>query len=97
QKSDRVIVVFAKVVRRIGDLAHLQNYVFVEHPVEIAKEHTGRVPHEGLIFGRTGLKKLAGVKINRAREDAVIRENFDILCHFSRLLWPLFNSRETWP
>src|SRR5262249_52368762 len=32
--------------------------------------------------------KLAGVKINRAHENAVIRENFDILCHFSRLLHP---------
>jgi len=93
-----VIVVIVNVVRRIGDLAHLQDYVFFEHLVKIAKEHTGRRTHEGLIFGRTGLEKLAGVKIDRAHENAVIRENFDIiLFHFSRLLWPLSNSRETWP
>jgi hypothetical protein len=48
-------------------------------------------PHECLVSGRTGLEKLAGVKIDRAHENAVIRENFDILCHFSRLLWPLSN------
>src|SRR5262249_14609181 len=45
------------------------------------------------IVGRTVLEELAGVKINRAHENAVIRENFD-LRHFRRLLWPLSNSRE---
>jgi hypothetical protein len=43
-------------VRRIGDLAHLQDYVFVERLIEIAKERTGRHSHEVLIVGRTGLE-----------------------------------------
>jgi hypothetical protein len=69
-------------VRPIGDLAHLQDYVFLEHPVEIAKERTGGTAHESLIVGRTVLKKLAVVKVNQAYENAVIPENFNILRHF---------------
>jgi hypothetical protein len=46
-ESDRVIVVIAIVVRRIGYLAHLKDYVFVEHPptrnLRLHKQSGGRL------------------------------------------------------
>ena len=49
QKRDRVVIVLPEVLRRVCDLANLQNHLLVEHPIEVAEQYGSSPPHASFV------------------------------------------------